>query len=312
MRSIERALLAGLIDYAGLFPPAGLGMPEVVANYATYRTRPDAYALARLVVPVARLEEFEQAWARLDDALREGPPWPISALAGPEPRRDRTAIADFNRRRSADGPRIEALELRVATVAQADAVLSLPAEGVEVYCELPLSVELPALVAAVRRAGARAKIRTGGVQPGDIPSPEAVLGFLGRCAAERLPFKATAGLHHPVRGVAPLTYEADSPCATMFGYLNVVLAAAVLWGGGPEGEALSLLTAERSLPIRFRPDRIEWNGVGVSAEAIGRARREFILAIGSCSFTEPMSEIRAHGLDPATGILATAPARSHP
>jgi hypothetical protein len=31
----------------------------------------------------------------------------------------------------------------------------------------------------------------------------------------------------------------------------------------------------------------------VTAAEIGRARREFVLAVGSCSFTEPLEEIEA-------------------
>ncbi|HSB56150.1 MAG TPA: hypothetical protein VLD58_17435, partial [Gemmatimonadales bacterium] len=81
MSTIERALLTGLVDYAGLFPPAGLSMRETMANFAAYQTRPDAYALARMVVPVSRLFEFEETWAGLDASARAAR-WPVSALAG--------------------------------------------------------------------------------------------------------------------------------------------------------------------------------------------------------------------------------------
>ena len=52
-----RALLEGLVDYAGLFPPAALPMAEAVANYATYLDSADAWALGRFVVPATRLED---------------------------------------------------------------------------------------------------------------------------------------------------------------------------------------------------------------------------------------------------------------
>lgn len=79
---LERALLTGLIDYAGLFPPAGLSMAQVVANYASYQRRPDHWALGRLVVPVARLAEFEAALEALPEADRLGTRWPITAQIG--------------------------------------------------------------------------------------------------------------------------------------------------------------------------------------------------------------------------------------
>lgn len=301
MTRLERALLTGLVDYAGLFPPAGLGMSETVANFAAYRARPDGWVLARLVVPVARLDEFEAAFTGLG-STPPGGRWELSALAGTEPTADAAAISAFNTRHPG-AVAVTAVELRLATREQAGQVAPLLALGTEVYCELPLSAQLPALVAAVKRSGARAKVRTGGIKPGDIPAPEAVLAFLSACASERLPFKATAGLHHPVRGPAPLTYEAGSACATMFGYLNLVLAAAVLWSGGGEEQALPLLTATRELPLVFAPDGISWAGIRVSTEQVATVRREFMLAIGSCSFTEPLTEIAEAGLDPVHGVV---------
>src|SRR5688500_1293567 len=46
-----RALLDGLIDYAGLFPPATLDMQAAVARYARYRAGERAWMLGRFVVP---------------------------------------------------------------------------------------------------------------------------------------------------------------------------------------------------------------------------------------------------------------------
>src|ERR1039458_1007223 len=54
--------------------------------------------------------------------------------------------------------------------------------------------------------GGFVKVRTGGLTPEAIPESEAVADFLCRAAARRLPFKATAGLHHPIRSLHPLTY----------------------------------------------------------------------------------------------------------
>ena len=56
------ALLDALIDYAGLFPPAGLGMREAVRNYATNREGPYSWALARFICPASRLRELHDEW----------------------------------------------------------------------------------------------------------------------------------------------------------------------------------------------------------------------------------------------------------
>ena len=65
-------LLDGLIDYAGLFPPAALSMPAAVAAYARYVIGTDRAMLGRFVVPAARLADFTAAV----DALPHGAPTP--------------------------------------------------------------------------------------------------------------------------------------------------------------------------------------------------------------------------------------------
>ncbi len=48
----------GLVDYAGLFPPARLDMSSAVENYALYRSETLAWMLGRFICPAARLAEF--------------------------------------------------------------------------------------------------------------------------------------------------------------------------------------------------------------------------------------------------------------
>jgi hypothetical protein len=289
--STRRAVLEGLIDYAGLFPPAGLGMSDTVRNFAAYQRRPDSWALARLVVPVSRLAEFEQALDALPEVDRLGTRWPITALLGVALEPELGVVSAFNQRHVHGGPRVVSLEARVESEGQVTTLRSTVSPQLELFVELPLGGDMPALVAAVKREGARAKIRTGGVHPGDIPDPHAVLAFLERAAATRIPFKATAGLHHPVRGSVPLTYAPGSARATMFGYLNLVLAASALWQGLDGQTAFTLLTSEDPKTLRLGEDEVSWAAIHLSREAIVAARHEFVLAIGSCSFTEPLEEL---------------------
>jgi hypothetical protein len=290
-----RALLAGLIDYAGLFPPAGLEMARAVENYAAYQSGSDHWALGRFVLPVARLAAFASALEALPAEVRRGTRWPLTAMLGGDPVADMCAVALFNERHAAGGPQVLSLEGKAASVAQVHAIRTPVPPSHELYLELPLTPDLPSLVDAVTDAGAYAKIRTGGVQVADIPAPEAVLGFLTACADAALPFKATAGLHHPVRGMAPLTYLPGSAGATMFGYLNVFLAASALWHERPESEALALLTREDRETLRFGRDALQWDGTSFSADELAVTRRDFAHTIGSCSFLEPVTEIRQLG-----------------
>jgi hypothetical protein len=77
----------------------------------------------------------------------------------------------------------------------------------------------------------------------------------------------------------------------MFGYLNLVLAAAAVWQGLDGRTALALLISEDAKTLRLGEDEVRWAAIRLSREAIVEARREFVLAIGSCSFTEPLEEV---------------------
>lgn len=162
-----------------------------------------------------------------------------------------------------------------------------------VYCEVSLD-NLQALD-KVKESGCFAKIRTGGLKPEAIPTPSAVADFIRACAALRLPFKATAGLHHPIRNIYPLTYEANAPRATMHGFLNVLMAAAFAWHGEHQ---LEPILAETD-PNNFSFDSCaHWRNRSLNLEEIREARLDFIHAIGSCSFDEPVQDLKKLGLLP--------------
>ena len=71
-------LLEGLVDYAGLFPPAALSMRDAVVRYGSYRRGPHQRMLGRFVVPVARLDELALASPSVSGANEE--PWALAAL----------------------------------------------------------------------------------------------------------------------------------------------------------------------------------------------------------------------------------------
>jgi hypothetical protein len=157
-----------------------------------------------------------------------------------------------------------------------------------VYCEVPVSQ-----LDDVKQAGCFAKIRTGGVKPDAIPTVAEVAAFILACAERKLAFKATAGLHHPVRAEQALTYAPDSPRAVMHGFLNVFLAACFAWNGRSEIEPLLAETD----PTAFRfDDCAHWRDWSLDAAEVQDARTNFAHAFGSCSFEEPVHDLEALGL----------------
>ena len=226
-----RALLANLIDYAGLYPPAALPLPEVIANYERYLLSPEAWMLNRLVLPIERLSEVSLGGKWRVTLLVDGEPGPLP-------------------------PEVETLETKTG------GRLSLPT-----YCEVPLD----------QVQDAYAKIRTA------TPSSENLAEFLCTAAARRLPFKATAGLHHPIR-------------SEMHGFLNVFIGAAFAWSGMDLAAVTRLLNETDPQAFEFRNDSLRWRDSWVSTPEVEHSRRDFAHSFGSCSFEEPINHLRTLGL----------------
>lgn len=291
-----RTLLSEGIDYAGLFPPAGLDMVTAVENYAHYRTDPAAWALGRFVLPVSRLPEFETASARSLPEKPSGQPWRLALLAGPDLARDLEVTAEFNNRHSqprAGAVVADTIEVKGSSVPAIEDIMHRMPSTLQAYVEVPIDRDPRDLLAAVRRLGGRAKVRTGGVTPDAFPSTANLLRFLHACVEAGVPFKATAGLHHPLRAEYRLTYAPDSPCGSMFGFLNLFLTVAFLRGSMGESEAAAVL--EEGSPGAFQADDmgINWRNHRLDLQSLREVREDGIISFGSCSFTEPIQDLES-------------------
>ena len=291
-------LLRDLIDYAGLFPPATLAMATTVSNYQTYSQSEWNWILGRLIVPASRLSEFEAAFAALPTPTHGigFANWKLSLLLGSDPSADVARIREFNTRMSSSSSArtatVDAVEVKVATpdeIARLSGII--PAE-LAVYFEIPLS-GCGECISAISQCRRRAKIRTGGETADKFPTPESVVEFIRQCAAANVPFKATAGLHHPLRSVHRFTYQSDSPSGMMHGFLNVFLAAAFLRAGMAAKLAVQLLEERSAQAFRFDADGVAWRDHRLSREEIATARQGFAVSFGSCSFTEPIDDLRS-------------------
>lgn len=291
------ALFAHAIDYAGLYPPASLSMADAVREYQTQRFGADAWALGRFVVGAAQLEAFVAAREQADAVH-----WPLSVLSTGNVSDDVRLISAAEAH--SGKLRVEAIEGRV-TSAQTVADLAPLAKLVqELYVEVPAATEsspLLELLTAVRSLGpvARAKIRTGGVTPDAIPPARQIVDFMRACVALAVPFKATAGLHHLVRGEYPLTYEPASIRTTMFGFLNVFFAAALARQQEPFEVLVAVLEERDASAFEAARDRLCWRDRCLTSEALEQTRRTTLHSFGSCSFQEPVAELAAAGFGAA-------------
>ncbi len=302
-----RALLTELIDYAGLFPPARLPLDQAIRNYARYRQGPDAWMLGRFVIPAARLEDLGPYHEEL---FCISPPFTFSVLGRggnnlteflTNLRADLRDIAAF-RKRHGSRVKVEVLEMRLPPDL---ADPRLPESASNLYkmlrvfsvvdlfpfCEAPGRAE-DLLEQLVRLPGDHVglKLRCGGQEASAFPSSAQVAALLQGCLDAGVPFKATAGLHHPLP-----RFDATVP-ARMHGFINIFLAGVLAYSRNLSPEAIrSLLDDDQADHFSFTAKEARWQKYRATTAEIIAARRDFVRSFGSCSFDEPCADLRTLG-----------------
>ena len=264
-----KALFSGLIDYAGLFPPAALPMADAVRNYDAYRNGEHAWMLGRFVVPVAKMGEVPDDFplalvapgVEITQRCHSEPPEPHGGGG-----RSRNPLPKHEDRSVGGG-------YLAVSAARNDTIVYIESDDID----------------TLAARGLRAKIRTGGVTADAFPDSSTVARFIQRCAERGVPFKATAGLHHPIRCIKPLTYAPDAPTGTMHGFVNVFMAAAL-----PQ-HAATILAETDARAFEFGDDAASWRGHSIGTDDLARIRSEFAISFGSCSFDEPVADLKELG-----------------
>jgi len=339
-RGAVHEFLRGLIDYAGLFPPAALELDPAIRNYARDVQSEDSWMLATFICPSGRLSDLAGYVPELfpDDG---SPPLRVSALAvrasdaasfTPAWEETRSAIDEFESVSGGRG-RVEAVEVAVplelfenpralsdwiSTVGLWDEDASAstsgshpddrsghPPGGRTIFFEPPLReswrddfTHLADALVAVRGsrdaggAGHRAgfKLRCGGVVAAAFPSVEQVAHAIMATATRQVPFKATAGLHHPIR------HHNDSVETKMHGFLNVFGASLLARARKlSEGEIIRLLSDENPRHFVLSEDCFCWKDHAATGREITNLRTD-VVSYGSCSFDEPREDLRELGI----------------
>lgn len=272
-------LLLGLVDDAGLFPPEELGMAAAVARHHADRAAASPVLTHRFVCPVGRFPELLGQLTRGDR---------VDMLAlGPATEQTRHAIEQV-----AQDPRLSVVGLETVLpddasgreVALAVAVtLTARFPGFEVYAEVGTRPVRVADLDLLARHGHRAKVRCGGVRRELFPTAAELAAFIAGAVERDLPFKATAGLHHPV------THTDARTGFDHFGFLNLLAATAM----AIEGETRAGLEA---VLLERDPAAV------VAAARVAEAGdvRDLFCSFGSCSTSEPLDDLGMLGLlDPA-------------
>ncbi|PYC88220.1 hypothetical protein C7C46_00795 [Streptomyces tateyamensis] len=268
----ENALEAafhGLLDDAAVFPPGDLPLAQAVPAHQLHRSAWYAPFVGSFVCPATRAGEVD-APLELSLTLPDGPSGLAGVLAAP----DRRPLG-----------RLVAVEVALpAAVPAAEAVALLDAqlpEDVTGFVEVPRDERQSAVLDALSGTRHRAKFRTGGLVPQAHPDEAELAGSLLAAVRRELPFKCTAGLHHAVRHTDGTLEQ--------HGFLNVLLATAAALYGATQAQLAQLL-AERD------PQQVARQVVAAAADGrLAQARTRF-LSFGTCSITDPLTDLTALGL----------------
>jgi len=278
--------LERIVDYAGLFPPAKLPIEVAAAEYERCRQSPHAWMLGKFVVPAGQLAALESslggsepvAAAVLFDAQT-----PVRASARVKPESCEVALRLADYEIGASRTAIRALHKGLQDLAP----------GLAVVVELPrglASTLLAEAFDALAETGFAAKVRCGGVNAEATPSIDEIADFIRAASRRHVAFKATAGLHHPVRH-----FNTDAGF-TMHGFLNVLAAAAA----APSCDSATLreiVGEEDATSFAFDERGFSWReSVLADEQALTNLRRSVFLSFGSCSFAEPVDDLVGLGI----------------
>ena len=261
--------------------------------------------LGRLIV---RMEDLYALGQRGRDTMpREGRGWRIACLLPvieqSQLRANVQDIQQFNANHNQNHESravIDTVELKVNTVAELELAVKFLPEWLSVFLETPydLAAELVPLMAQAGRQNLHAKFRTGGVNSDLIPGADEVIHALAVCAGARVAFKATAGLHHPVRAVFPLTYEQNAERCQMHGFLNVLAATSLLLADPADRDkAMEAIQEEDASSFSIDEHGWQWRDHSFTVDDIVRLRTQGLKSFGSCSFIEPIEDLNGMNVD---------------
>ncbi len=322
MTASLQALLTGVIDYAGMFPPAGLDLEPALRNYAAHRQSAESWMLARFICPVTRLPEigpllnelFPDETIALSVLGRGGDNREVFCS---QFREDMTTIEEFRKSYGQRGV-VEAVEVRLPpdwsggrTRGRFFRRVIEAAEDNETPIHWPTYYEMT-LDGDWRDGLDRAtehlsgfnqqrltsnglpkhppvgmKVRCGGLEPAAFPTPEQVTTAIEMCRDREVPLKFTAGLHHPVRHL-----NADLQ-TSMHGFINVFSAGVLAYSLGLEHKQIRAIVEEEDpSAFSFEDDFFGWREAEATVGETQYARRHRLISFGSCSFDDPRDDLK--------------------
>lgn len=310
-KSLEN-FMEHLIDYAGLFPPAGLSLKEAFCNYLKYSKGLHREFLNKFICPANLLPELS---ILMDENVSDSKIDLSVILSGGKDEKsflnsvemDFQALSKFLRENTskvtADTfecrlPQDLSDSLKIGRLISSSHKIC-SASGVDrcfLFFELTSpdnrNSSLNMLTDILKDySNFGFKLRTGGTEASAFPDSSLIAYSISECHKHKIKMKFTAGLHHPVRRFD------DSVLTKMHGFINVFTAGILAYNNviNPN-EIENIISDEDQASFIFKTDYLQWNSHKVSNEQIKSARENFVISYGSCSFTEPIDDLKTLGL----------------
>jgi hypothetical protein len=321
------SFMRGIIDYAGMYPPANLNLVDAFRKYCSYLVSQDEWMVSRFVCSLNSFEEIfkkDSATLKMVEGFDFGRWISFSILLNQEPK-----VKDFLVSFRKDLEKVSRISEAYPGKVVADTFeFKLPTElngkfgthamkkmlgeindiltvsGLfrsRVFIEPPVDDKFKTVFRKLAESsadsnhkGSRAgfKLRTGGVTQESFPSVEQIASALDTCKENRIPFKATAGLHHPVR------HMNENSGLKMHGFFNVFGAGILHYANSlSENELKSIIMDENGAAFSFTNDMFSWNDIPADKGMVEKARNEFVISFGSCSFDEPREDLNSMGYE---------------
>lgn len=301
-----------IIDYAGIFPPAGLDLAQSFHNYVFYRQGDFKWMLNRFVVPAKKLADL----GKIIKEIKLDIPVSLSIIGtggetvshfskalGDDIKKINDFMKHYSQHASVDvyevrlpGDIVEQeeaddmLDLMISSSGELDAAMG---REVPLFYEAALDDKYESTILKVveniaslnNKSGY--KLRTGGTEATAFPTNEEIAFAIMTCAEFNVPMKCTAGLHHSIR------HFDDALDTEMHGFLNVFGAGILAYASDlDEMGILEVLNDEDPDEFMFSENGFEWNDFEVSNEEVHQARTGLMTSFGSCSFDDPVNDLK--------------------
>lgn len=304
------------IDYAGLFPPANLDLNTSFDNYIKFKKSQYDFMLSGFICPIKLLPELQNL---IESKYPEEKDIFVSVLADVFVTRneflekifDQFKIWSSFRNNFKDSVISDSIEIKIPeevifenkTEDVAD-FIDVISEGLKnkvgnnifLFIEGSMKDEwkknIKTIVEGIHLHNLNSndtgfKLRTGGVKAELFPTAEQIAFSIRECIDRNVKLKCTAGLHHPFRHY---DYELRT---FMHGFINVFFAGIIAFRHNLSIKGMhDILNDENGNNFIFSMNCISWKDWKICIEEIELARIELMISFGSCSFDDPVDDMK--------------------